>query len=153
MEPLHVSKSAGVRVIERFLVLAGILLTAGAVIASFAGADPAEVWVTVGLLLATLLFVWLILPRGLEVWPDRVRLVLPVYTWDIDLETIAEVREARPWEPYAFMGVRFATSPARAVVLRRKGAGILRPNLVISPENRGLFLEQVDRLIESARDS
>jgi len=46
--------------------------------------------------------------------------------------------------------VRFATAPAQAIVVKRKGASMLRrPNIVFSPEDRNVFLEQLQRALNS----
>lgn len=105
--------------------------------------------------LGALLLVWAIVPRRLELYADRLRIVLPLRLhWDIGYDSIVEAREAAWWEPYAFMGVRLATAPSQAVVLLRGRANPLRqPNLVISPAQRAVFLPALRQALASYRDA
>ena len=97
-------------------------------------------------LIGTAALIWLILPRRYEVWRDRLELVFPAWRWRIAFESIEVVREARPFEAYAFLGVRFATAPSQTVTVLRHNANMLRrPNLVISPEDRETFLRHLQR--------
>ena len=97
-------------------------------------------------LIGTVALIWLILPRRYEVWPDRLRIVFPVWGWDIRYEGIETVRAGRWYEAYGFAGVRFATAPSQTVTVLRHNANMLRrPNLVISLEDRETFLRHLER--------
>jgi hypothetical protein len=89
--------------------------------------------------------VWAILPRSFEVYDDRLVIVFPAWRWDIGLETIEGVKDARWFQPYAFSGVRFASAPAKAVELRRRDSNLFkRPNIIVSPDDRDLFVTELN---------
>lgn len=97
----------------------------------------------------SVLLIHLILPRRLEVWPDRLALVFPVGTWNIRMDTVETVRPAQTYESYAFIGVRFATAPAKAVVVVRKQANLFgRPSIVVSPEEKDHFLMAMNSALD-----
>ena len=145
MEPLFVAQSAGARwfrigayaLVALFAVTTVVLtVTAGWVAGISSGLG----------ILAILLFVWAILPKRYEVWPDHLRIVFPAWGWDIAYESIETVRGGHWYEAYGFMGVRFATSPSQSVTILRRNANLLtRPNVVISPEGREEFLRHLRR--------
>lgn len=90
--------------------------------------------------------IWLILPRRYEVWPDHLRIVFPVWRWDIPFDTISAVKPARWWATYGYNGVRFATSPGSAIEVRRRDARLFgRPNIIISPADRDGFIHACER--------
>lgn len=89
----------------------------------------------------------LIMPRKYQVYSDKVRIVLggPL-GWNIPFSTIKEVRPASSASAFAYNGVRFATSSKGVVEIRRsKGC-----NVVISPSNEEVFLEQVRKAMKNA---
>lgn len=145
MEPLYTAKPGGMGWINP--LLAGLLVvTAVLTVVLLALADTAAALITGGTLLGTTALIWLILPRRYEIWPDRLCLVFPLGTWNIAFETIQTARHGRWYEAYGFIGVRFATAPTRIVTILRRRPGLFtRPNLVISPEDREEFLQQLQR--------
>jgi hypothetical protein len=89
----------------------------------------------------------LVMPRKYQVYSDKVRIVLGgPFAWNIPFSTIKEVRSASVTSAFAYNGVRFATS-SRGVVEIRRSRGC---NVVISPSNKDVFLEQVSTAMKSA---
>lgn len=88
-----------------------------------------------------------IMPRGYQIYSDRLRIVLGwPFAWNIPLHTIKEARSTSGWKAFAYNGVRFATSSKDVVeITRTKGC-----NLVISPSNTDVFLEQLSRAVKDA---
>ena len=148
MEPRFVAKAGGMRIAPPVLVaLTGVMLGAGLVTLAVLP-DSGGIWVSLLIVGAVFPLLWLILPRRYEVWPDSLRIVFPLWRWRIAYESIERVETSKLWQPYGFWGIRFATNPAQAVTLYRKNARLLgRPNLVISPENKEIFLEHLDAVM------
>ena len=91
-----------------------------------------------------------ILPRRLQVYSDRLTIVLGYpFAWNIYLSTIEEARPASSSLAFAYWGVRFATSVRSVVEIVRHSGW----NTVISPSNRDLFLEHLNRALREGRDS
>ena len=123
--------------------LTGVMLGAGLLTLALLP-NSAGIWISLIVVGAVFPLLWLILPRRYEVWPDDLRIVFPLWRWRIGFDSIERVETAKVWQPYGFWGIRFATNPAQAVTIYRKDARLLgRPNLVISPENKDAFLEQL----------
>ncbi len=106
------------------------------------------------LVIATLgsLALWAVLPRGFEVWPDRVRIVLGgPFTFSVNLDSIEGVEAApgvRAILPMRW-GAIFATSFKTTVRLRRpKGVSYM-----ISPRDPAGFSESVGAAIAKRRRS
>ena len=135
----------------RWLNLALVLITVGLVVA---GVGSSVAWpnesfgiaITVVSGLATVVFVWAILPQRYEIWPDRMRIVFPWGRWDLPFDTIDTAQPGKGWEAYAYTGLRFATSPGQSIVVRRRGSNLFtRPHVVISPVDRTVFLRELDK--------
>ena len=144
MKPLFVAKAGGIRVAPPVLMaLTAVLLAAGIVTLAVIP-ESTGIWVSLLAVGAVFPLLWLIVPRRYEVWPDSLRLVFPLWRWRIGFESIERVETAKVWQPYGFWGIRFATNPAQAVTVYRKNARLIgRPNLVISPDNKEAFLENL----------
>ena len=84
------------------------------------------------------------LPRRYQIFSDRVRIVLGrPFAVNIALSTIREARPASSAKAFAYWGIRFATSSRSVVeIVRSKGW-----NVVISPANRDLFLDQMTQVL------
>jgi hypothetical protein len=85
-----------------------------------------------------------ILPRRFQIFEDRLTVLLggPLAI-HIPLSNIAEAKQVSARKVFAYWGSRFATSTHHIVeIVRHKGL-----NLVISPTNADLFLEQLNRVI------
>ena len=80
-----------------------------------------------------------ILPRKFQIFDDKVRIVLggPLSV-DIALYKITEVKHFSGSSALVYWGVKFATSTSRVVEIVRKKS----LNLIISPGNPNMFLEQ-----------
>ena len=89
----------------------------------------------------------LVMPQKYQVYNDKVRIAMGgPFAWNIPFSTIKEVRSASRTSAFAYNGVRFATSSRDVVEIRRsKGC-----NVVISPSNKDVFLEQVRTAMKSA---
>ena len=80
-----------------------------------------------------------ILPRRFQIFDDKLRILLggPLAI-NIALSNIADVRPASGRKVFVYWGSRFATSTSHVVeIIRKKGL-----NLIISPSNPDMFLEQ-----------
>jgi hypothetical protein len=152
MQPVHIFKAAGLSVLN---LVIGVLLLAdvAVVVALLVVGVPG--WVSLLFFVSFLpaALIWLILPRRFEIWDDRLVIVFPVLArWSLPFETIEAVEEARWWHAYAFMGVRFASSPGQSVdIIRRRPNLITRPNIVISPHDRAEFIVLVKQALEQHR--
>ena len=80
-----------------------------------------------------------ILPRKLQIFDDKLRIVLggPLSV-DIALSNIAEVKTTSGSKALVYWGIKFATSTSHVVeIIRKKGL-----NMIISPGNPDMFMEQ-----------
>jgi len=132
------------------LMLAGITLAflVAGVVLLFQDTEGAFVMLGDGVFIG--LLSKLIMPRRYQVYSDRFRIVLGgPFAWNIPHSTIKEARAASGAKAFAYSGVRFATSSKGVVeIIRSKGCDV-----VISPSNRGVFLEQLNRAISSQRSA
>ena len=87
-----------------------------------------------------------ILPRRFQIFEDRLKILLGgPFSINILLSNIAEVKPASSRKIFAYWGIRFATSTSNVVeVVRKKGL-----NLIISPRNDDMFLEQLNQALQS----
>ena len=87
-----------------------------------------------------------ILPRRFQIFEDRLKILLGgPFSINILLSNIAEVKSASSRKVFAYWGIRFATSTSNVVeVVRKKGL-----NLIISPRNDDMFLEQLNQALQS----
>lgn len=130
-------------------VIVGVLLAAVMVLA---GEPVGPALLAGGLIAAVGLVVALIVPRRFEVYDNRLVIVFGLWRWNIPMESIDFVREAELWKSYAFWGFRFSTKPAEAVELRRIRPSLLRrPSLIISPDDRGIFLAEMNTALARYR--
>ncbi len=99
-----------------------------------------------GIFLALLFY--FIMPRKLEIYQDRLRIILgPPFALNISFTTIKEIRKVSGSKAFVYSGVRFATSSKYVVeIVRVKGM-----NYVISPQNGELFLEQLNQAIKATQ--
>ena len=91
-----------------------------------------------------------IAPRKFQLFEDRLRVVLgKPFAFSISLATIKNVQPASGVKSHIYWGVRWATSSHNVVeIVRRKGW-----NMVISPSNREIFLEQVNDAVKAYQQS
>ena len=124
-------------ILVMFLVLGGVLLFQ----------DKEDAFGMFGIAVFYALLFKLVMPRRYQIYSDKVRIVLgwPL-AWNIPFTTIREARPASRASAFAYNGVRFATS-SRGVVEIRRSKGC---NVVISPSNKDVFLEQVRGAMKSA---
>ena len=149
VHPIYEAQPGGMRLFNAVLVLLTVTTVAiTGILLVFV--DAAGALITLVSLLATLAFVSLILPRRYEVWPDRLRIVFPAWSWNIEYAGIESVRPGRWYEAYGFWGMRFATAPSQTVTILRHNANMFtHPNLVISPEDREEFLRRLERAMHT----
>ena len=83
-----------------------------------------------------------ILPRRFQIFEDRLKILLGgPFAINIPLSNIAEAKPASVRKAFAYWGIRFATSIHHVVeIVHKKGL-----NLVISPRNDDMFLEQLNK--------
>jgi hypothetical protein len=152
--PLLSSPAAGRRWFTHlaWLLLLLVLLAFG-LLAILTRVEDSELLVTGILLLASCALVFFIVPVRYEIWSDRLAIVFPLARWQIPLDTVAEARKAELWKAFGYFGVRFATSPAASIEIRRVASRLTRPNIIISPQEPGEFLRVIARLLEADRES
>ena len=129
------------------LMLGGILITLLAVGIVLLFQDTEGAFTMFGVIIFYAVLFRLVMPQKYQVYSDKVRIVLgwPL-AWNIPFSTIKEVRPGSGASAFVYNGVRFATSSRDVVEIRRsKGC-----NVVISPSNRDVFLQQVDMAMKSA---
>lgn len=91
---------------------------------------------------------YIIIPRRYQILTDRMRVVLgrPV-KFDLPFSTIREARPANAASAFVYWGLRMATSGQGVVEIIRRGGGL---DMVISPLDRDIFLEQLNQAMLSA---
>ena len=88
-----------------------------------------------------------ILPRRFQIFEDRLKILLGgPFAINIPFSNIVEAKPASGRKTVIYSGIRFATSIHHVVeIIRKKGL-----NLVISPTNDEMFLEQLNKVRNSA---
>ncbi len=108
--------------------------------------DLMGAWILFGVTVFDGILFHAILPRRYQIFRDRVRIVLgrPL-ALNIPFSTIKEFRSAAGSRAFVYSGVRFATSSRSVVeIVRHRGL-----NVVISPANRDMFLEQANQALKA----
>ena len=124
-------------ILVMFLVLGGVLLFQ----------DKEDAFGMFGVAVFYALLFKMIMPQRYQIYSDKVRIVLGgPFAWNIPFSTIKEVRPASGVSAFAYSGVRFATSSKNVVEIRRSRGC----NVVISPSNKEIFLEQASRAMQAA---
>ena len=124
-----------------------LLLTLGGYfVATGEGWDAAAVF---GSAAFTGLLFWSVLPRGCQIRSDGLRVVLGwPFALNVPYDTLSEVRPAGTIDALAYPGLRFSTSVRTPVEVKRS-RGV---NIVVSPEDRQQFLEEVNRSLTRYRE-
>jgi len=122
------------------LILGGTLAFTFVLSIVLLSVDLLGAWIAFGVTIFDALLFHAILPRRYQIFQDKVRIALGrPFAFNISLSTIREARSASGSKAFAYRGLRFATSSRSVVeIIRHKGW-----NVVISPANRDLFLEQL----------
>jgi len=129
------------------LMLGGILITLLAVGIVLLFEDTGAAFVLLGVTIFYAVLFRLVIPQKYQVYSDKVRIVLGgPFAWNIPFTTIREVRPASRASAFGYSGVRFATSSKDVVEIRRSRGC----NVVISPSNKEIFLEQVSSAMKAA---
>jgi len=83
-----------------------------------------------------------VLPKRYQIFEDRLKIIMGgPFAINIDFSNIEEAKPASGRKAFAYGGLRFATSIHNIVeIVRRKGL-----NIVISPNNADMFLEQLNQ--------
>lgn len=91
---------------------------------------------------------WVIVPRNYRILQDRIKIVLGgPFAMNLPFSTIDKVQASAGSKAFFYTGLRMAPSSSTVVeIVRSKGI-----NIVISPQNRGLFLEQANRALQAWR--
>ncbi len=105
-----------------------------------------EIWEVPVVLAFLLLLFWFIMPRKFLVMNDRLRLVMGAFLgFNIPYNNIKEIRKPGTWTA----GVNYMTSTRTALeIVLKKGLTIS-----IAPEDRQLFLDDINRAIMQWRRS
>ena len=129
------------------LILGGVLaltIILGIILIS---QDTEAALVMFGITLFDALLFKAILPRRFQIFEDRLKILLGgPFAINITFSNIAEAKPASGRKTVIYSGIRFATSIHHVVeIIRKKGL-----NLVISPKNDEMFLEQLNQVRNSA---
>ena len=132
------------------LILGGVLALTLILGVGLLFEDIRVAWVMFGVTLFDALLFKAILPQRLQIFQDRVKIVLGgPFAIDIPFSTVREVRPVPGSKAFVYWGIRFATSSHYVVeIVRKKGL-----SLVISPTNGDTFLEQLKQALEAVSDS
>jgi len=133
------------------LILSGVIALPFILGIIFIYRDAEAAIVMFGVTLFDALLFKTILPQRFQIFEDRLRILLggPLAI-NIPLSNIAEVKPASGRKLFFYWGSRFATSTRHVVeIVRKKGI-----NLVISPRNDEIFLQQLNqaRQLQSRSD-
>jgi hypothetical protein len=144
--PLLVAQQANRRTLDAGLLAAAVVVLFGGILLDLAFDAQGGWFVTAGLLALTFAVIFLVVPRRLEVWPDRLVIVFTPWRWRLPFETVAGARQANTWSAFGYWGVRLSTAPAASIEVRRVESSLLsRPNLIISPEGRDEFVSALQQ--------
>ena len=122
-------------------MLAATFIPGVAIISS----EPLAGWVLLGATVFDGLLLHWLLPRRFQLYRDRLRIVLGnPFTFSLSLDTIIEIRAISTTRALFNTGITMATSLSASVEIRRSSGR----SLVISPQNRELFLEQVNGALQ-----
>ena len=90
----------------------------------------------------------LLLPRRFQVFDDKLKIKLGgPFAFSIPLSDITDVKSRTGAKAFFFRGIRYATSAKHTVeIIRSKGLDI-----VISPENDDMFLQQLNQARQTAQ--
>ena len=129
------------------LILGGILVLTFILGIIFISQDTEAAVVMFGITLFDALLFKAILPRRFQIFQDRLRILLGgPFAINIPFSNIAEVKTASGRKATIYSGLRLATSSYHVVeIIRKKGL-----NIVISPTNDEMFLEQLNQARNSA---
>ena len=131
------------------LILGGVLALTLIPGIALLSVDITGTWVMLGATAFDVLLFYAILPRRYQIFQDKVRIVLgQPFAFNISLSVIKEGRQASGSKAFAYRGIRFATSSRSVVeIVRHKGL-----NVVISPSDRDMFLEQLNQALKAMPD-
>jgi len=136
-------------------IILGLFVLAAALVILVFATEEEPLWPAMIVALSiggTAVFIWLILPSRYEIYDDRLVIAFKLWRWNIGLDSIELVREADSWQSYAYIGIRFSTKPSEAIELRRVGSNLFRrPNLIISPDDRSIFLPELNTVLARYR--
>ncbi len=124
------------------LILGGILALTFILGVVFISQDTEAALVMFGVTVFDALLFKAILPRQFQIFEDRLKILLGgPFAVNIPLSNIAEAKSVSGSKVFAYSGIRFATSTKWVIeIVRKKGM-----NLVISPRNEDMFLEQLNQ--------
>jgi len=133
------------------LILGGVLALTFILGIIFIYQDTKAAIAMFGITLFDALLFKAILPRRYQIFEDRLKILLGgPFSINISFSNIREAKSASGSKALVYWGIRFATSTHHVVeIVRKKGL-----NLVISPRNDDMFLEQLNqaRQLQSSSD-
>ena len=124
------------------LILGGVLALTFILGVIFIYQDTEAAIVMFGVTLFDALLFKVVLPRRYQIFEDRLKILMGgPFAINISFSNIEEARPASGRKAFAYNGLRFATSTRHVVeIVRKKGL-----NIVISPRNSDMFLEQLNQ--------
>ena len=108
--------------------------------------DLMAAWAMFGITVFDTLLFKAVIPQRYQIYDDRLKIVLgSPLALNIPLSSIREARSASGRKAFVYWGQRFATSSRNVVeIVCNKGL-----NVVISPANRDVFLEQLSQTLKA----
>jgi hypothetical protein len=93
---------------------------------------------------------WVILPRKYQILQEKLKIVLGrPFSLNIPFDTIKTVKDISIAKASTYFGLKFSTSLKNTVeIIRKRGM-----NVIVSPSNRDLFLENLDKALADWRKS
>ena len=130
------------------LILGGVLALTFVLGVVFLFEDVGAALLMFGVTVFDALLFRALLPQRFQIFEDRLKIALGgPFALNIPFSNIRDVRAAPGARALVYLGIRFATSTKTVVeIVRHKGL-----NVVISPANRGTFLEQLKQALEAAQ--
>jgi hypothetical protein len=146
--PVLAARQAHQRAVDFSLLAATIAVLVGGLVLELALEADSGAIATAAVFALAFAVIFLLGPRRLEVWPDRLVVVFALWRWRLPFETVADARKANLWSAIGYWGVRLSTAPAASIELRRVQSNVLtRPNLIISPEGCDEFLRVLQEAV------
>ena len=129
------------------LILGGVLALTFILGVVFIYQDTEAAVVMFGITVFDALLFRAILPRRYQIFEDKLRIVMGgPFSINIPFSNIVEAKTAPGRKAIIYSGLRLTTSSYHVVeIVRKKGL-----NLVISPKNEDIFLEQLNQAGSSA---
>jgi hypothetical protein len=122
------------------IVIAAVILIELAIAVWLIQVDIIGTWFMLGSAVFVALLFYFVFPKKYHIYEDRIKIILGgPFAVNVPFAAIKEFKSA-PELSYAYGGVKFATNSKNIIeIVRKKGM-----DMIISPHDRDLFLQQAD---------